>query len=109
VSVVAQAVEGSIVTGSIYGTANLGALAQSTDDGVYALTIWRPADPVSTESGGQDFVTAIRPKLKERRLGLDVERRRPVANDHYPYKNWYLYPVVGTTTTLVDTLTASPS
>ena len=28
------------------------------------------------------------------------------ADDHYPYKQWYLYHVVGTTTTLVDTLAA---
>jgi len=137
------------------GSANLGSLAQSTDEGVYALNIWQMADPVSTESGVKDFVTAITPKLKNgvsastlnggdliagyvtaqafgaalktcgypctgEKLTTELEKVnlslpglvpnfKYVTNDHYPYKNWYLYHVVGTTTTLVDTLAASGS
>jgi branched-chain amino acid transport system substrate-binding protein len=137
------------------GSANLGSLAQSTDSGVYALNIWKLVEPASTDSGVQDFIKAVTPKLKSgvsastlnggdlvtgyvtahafgdalkscgypcsgQKLATALEKVEPsvsglvpsfryAAGDHYPYKNWYLYHVVGTTTTLVDTLTAAGS
>jgi ABC-type branched-subunit amino acid transport system substrate-binding protein len=131
------------------GTSAIGTLAQSTDQGVYAFSIWQLADPASTESGVKDFVAAITPQLKNgvtvatlnageyvtgyltarafgdalktcgypcsgenlrgqlEKVNLTVPGLVPsftyTADSHYPFKGWYVYHVVGTTTTLVTT------
>jgi ABC-type branched-subunit amino acid transport system substrate-binding protein len=137
------------------GTSNLGSLAQSTDEGVYAFNVWQQADPASTDTGVKEFISAITPKLKNGvtattlnggeyitgyatarafgealktcgypcsgeklkgeldKVSLALPGLLPSfaysAGDHYPYKNWYVYHVVGTKTTLIDTQPASAS
>ena len=134
------------------GSSNLGSLAQSTDEGVYAFNVWQIADPASSESAVKEFVAAVTPKIKGEvnasslnageyipgyvtarafgealktcgypcsgeklkgeleKVNLSLPGLLPsfgyTATDHYPYKNWYVYKVVGTKTTLTDTLPA---
>jgi ABC-type branched-subunit amino acid transport system substrate-binding protein len=137
------------------GTSNLGSLAQSTDQNVYAFTVFQLADPASADAGVKEFVTAITPKMKNgvtaatlnggeyvtgyatakafgealktcgypcsgEKLKGELDKVSVAlaglvptfaysANDHYPYRNWYVYHVVGTTTTLFDTVPAAAS
>lgn len=137
------------------GTANLASLAASTDENVYAMTVYSLVEPGATQEGARAYIDAVTSKIKNSStlMGLNdgeavmgylsaraygeatkacgypcsgeqlkarLEKLRTsipgivddfgyTAGDHYPFKNWYLYNVVGSKVTLTKTLASGTS
>lgn len=133
------------------GTANLQSIAESQDQGVYAMAVHQRVDPASAQGAAAEFVKAITPAVDGKPTAQDVNAGDYVmaystarafgeaekecggcsgakfqaqlektsiklpgilptfgydGSNHYPYKNWFIYKVVGTQTQLVTTLNA---
>ncbi|MFF5257932.1 ABC transporter substrate-binding protein [Actinomadura viridis] len=137
------------------GTANLASLSSSTDEKVYAMTVYSLVQPGAAQEGAKAYIDAVKSKIKDSStlMGLNdgeavvgylsakaygeamkacghpcsgeqlrgrleklqtsipgiVDAFGYTAADHYPFKNWYLYNVVGPKATLTETLSAGSS